>query len=322
MKTFYSGLISAAQDGVGTTDATIKTFLTRRINSRYEIATSKLNTWTQSTTRTFTTGTSAAADQQFYANPPNLREIESIVLNDGSFDYPLTTVYAQQEWDALNTQIVTGSWPERFFRRNVDFGIWPTPNANDYTGTITFTQRATPLYFANYVTGTVAVTENDQTVTVTTGVTTTFKPGFWFCLADANGEPRGSFYEITSITDSANFELTTFFEESTETGVKYIVGQIPNLPEEIHLSVAEGAISDFYGMKTKDTAAATRFDNKFWTGSYSISPLQAKGMDGAELGGILGAIKSYADRDSSVVVNRRSGVRDIFDFQIPRTFSV
>lgn len=319
MRMFYSTLISYAQDGANTTDSTIKTFLKRRLNSRYETVTDKLNTWTQTVQRTFTTGTSAGADQQYYALPPNLREIESIVLTTGSQDYPLIPVYEQTEWDMLNAQNITSNFPERYFRRANDFGIWPTPNEDDYTGEINYTQRATPLYFENYTTGTVAVTENDQTVTVTTGVTTTFKAGFWFCLTDSTGEPRGTFYRIGSITDSGNFELESYFEESTESGATYIVGQCPEIPEEGHELLAIGAVADFYGLKMKDTDSYTKFNNMFWTGAPNVTPLQAKKDD--NYGGLMGLIDAYKDRDSSVVVERVPVMRDSLEFRIPRTIT-
>jgi hypothetical protein len=152
-------------------------------------------------------------------------------------------------------------------------------------------------------------------------VTTTLKAGFFFSLTDSNGEPRGTAYEILSITNSANFELTTYFEELSEAGVTYCVGQIPNIPEELHMSLAEGAIADFYGIKQKDIESATRFDNKFWTGSYNISPLQAQNLEGQKIGGLLGAVESYKDRDDSVIVSRNPRIRDIMDFQTPREFT-
>ena len=317
MKQTYSDLITTAQDGAGTTNSIIKTFLKQRINRRYEVATDKLNTWTQSLVKTFTTGTSAGADQQYYYNPPNLREIESIVLTKDSFDYVLTPVYEQTEWDSLNAQIISADFPVRYFRRPSDFGIWPIPNEDDYTGTINYTQRAVPLYFEDYSTGTAAVTVNDQTVTLTTGVTTTLKAGFWFSLTDSNGEPRGSWYKIGSITDSANFELETYFEEATEATPTYVVGQSPEIPEEGHDLLAIGAISDFYAMKQKDLETATRFDNFFWSGNYNVTALQAK-KDG-DYGGLLALIDAYKDRDHSMILDRSPIVRDSLDFPTVKT---
>lgn len=318
MQKTFSGLISYAQDGAGDTSTTIKTFLKKRINERYEVCTDKLNTWKQEITRTFTTGTAAGADQQYYYNPPNLREISSLVLTKSSQDYILTPCYSQREWDLLNATVISSDYPRRYFKRANDFGIWPIPNEDDYTATLVYTQRAVPLYFEDYTTGTAVVTVNDQTVTLAGGgSTSTFKPGFWFTLTDSGGEPRGTPYKILSITDSANFELETYFEETTESGVTYLVGQIPEIPEEGQLLPAIGAISDFYGLKQKDMETATKFDNRFWTGNYNVTPLQAK-KDG-DYGGLLALADSYKDRDQSKILDRELTLRNPLDFRTPQT---
>ena len=321
MRFTYTDLIEYAQDGAGTTSTTIKTFLKRRINERYELVTDKLNTWTQSIVRTATSGDADGDSEQFYYNPPNLREFESIVVTIDDYDYVLTPVDSQAEWDRLNSgPQAGGAYPLRYFRRSSDYGIWPYEFEDDGTITTTYTQRATPLYFEDYTTGTAKVTENDQTVTLTTGVTTTFKAGFWFTLTDSNGEPRGTSYRILSITDATNFELETFFEETGESGVTYIVGQTPEIPEETQVLLAVGAISDFYALKRKDLETATRFDNKFWTGNYNVTPLQAK--KDMDYGGLLAAIDAYADRDSSVFVTRIPSVDNPLDFRIPTSVTV
>jgi len=210
-----------------------------------------------------------------------------------------------------------GGFPERYFRRRDDYGFWPYDFEDDGTITINYTQRAQPLYFEDYTTGTVAVTINDQTVTVTTGATTTWKAGMWFTLTDSTGEPRGSWYRIGSVTDSTNVELETYFEEATETGVTYIVGQSPEIPEEGHTLLAIGAIADFYMLKQKDTETATRFENRFWTGNPNVAPNTAK--KDKDYGGLLALIDAYADRDTSIFVNRSPSGVEPLDFQIPRT---
>jgi hypothetical protein len=320
----YSHIIATAQDGVGDTSSATKTFLKRRINQRYEIVTDKLNTWTQIVSRTFTTGTAAAADQQFYANPPNLKEIESIVLTDSDDNPypPLVRVDSQEEWDLINSEQVSSETPSRYFPRVNDFGIWPTPNEDDWTGTINYTQRAIPLYFENYTTGSVTVTENDQTITVAGGANLTtgsVKAGFYFGLTDSGGEPRGTYYKIGSVTDTTNAELETYFEEATEAGATYIIGQAPEIPEEGHDLLAIGAIADFYAMKTKDMETYTRYNNMFWTGAPNITPLQAKHRE--ELGGLLGLIDTYKDRDTGHVMYRGPMARDIFDLRNPLAYT-
>jgi len=321
MRATYTDIIASAQDGANDTSTVVKTFLKQRINERYELITDKLNTWTQSLQRTFTTGNGAVPplDQQYYYNPPNLREIESIVLTKSSYDYVLTPVYEQTEWDLLNAQTVSSDYPRRYFRRTYDFGIWPIPADNDYTGVINYTQRAVPLYFEDYTTGTVVATENSRTITVTTGNLSTgaVKAGFWFSLSDSNGEPRGSWYRIGTVDSATVATLETFFEEPTDSGATYIIGQSPELPEEAHKLLSIGAISDFYAYKQKDLDSAIRFDNLFWSGNYNVTALQAR--KDKDYGGLLALIDAYEDRDGSIVVDRYPIVRDPMDFRIPRT---
>lgn len=318
----YSRIISDAQDSVSNTSSSVKTFLKRRINNRFELITDKLNSWSQVLIRT----TSSVADQQYYYNPPNLREITSIVVTIDSFDYPLQPVYSQEEWDMLNAQTVTSVYPRRYFRRPTDYGIWPTPGTAGWTITINYTQRPQPLYFEDYTTGTVTVTENDQTVTFAGGADISsndgdVKAGFWFSLTDSNGEPRGTAYKIGSVTDSTNLELETFYEETTESGATYLIGQVPDIiPAEGHELLSIGATSDFYAQKTKDINAATAFENKFWSGSYNVTPLQARKDEKA--GGLAGLIQAYEDRDNSKVVERNIDFPDLLNFQIPRTITV
>jgi len=142
----------------------------------------------------------------------------------------------------------------------------------------------------------------------------------WFSLSDSTGEPKGSWYRIGSVTDASNLELESYFEETTVAGATYIIGQSPEIPEEGHTLLAIGAISDFYAMKQKDLETATRFDNKFWTGNYNVSPMQAR--KDKDYGGLLALIDAYADRDGSKVVSREPAIREILDFRVPTTVTV
>lgn len=302
MKLTYSDIIARCQDGASDTSTAIKTFFKQRINEKYEFVASKLNTFI----RVYYKTASTEENQQYYYNPPNLRSIESIKITIGDVDYPLEPINSQSEWDRINSiEFQGGVLPKYFFRRKDDYGIFPIPQSDDYTITIAYKQRATPLYFEDYTTGTVAVTQNDQTVTVTTGNFSTgaIKAGFWFSLADTNGEPRGTWYRIGSVTDASNLELETYFEEATETGASYIIGQCPEIPEEGHTLLSDGALEDFFMLKQKDPETAKTYNNKFWTGSPNVTASFAKKNDG-DYGGLIGLIAAYRDRDDSIIVHR------------------
>lgn len=162
----------------------------------------------------------------------------------------------------------------------------------------------------DYTTGTVTVTENDATVegadTPAWSTTTNLLPDDWFSLSDSNGESRGSWYRIGSVTDSDTLELETFFEETGESGASYIIGQCPELPEEGHELCAHGALMDYFMSFRQSPGKAKIWSNMFWTGDPNTSKARAEaGRKPWTGGGLLGLINDYRDRDSSQLIQRR-----------------
>jgi hypothetical protein len=312
MRMTFSDLISYAQGGVSDTTTPTKTFLKQRINERYQLVADKLKTFANSVPITALT----EAGNQYYANPRNLKSIEGISVTVGSMVRHLKPKNSQEVWDKLNVVTVTSDMAEYYFRRRDDYGIWPVPSNDGNTISITHTQTAYPLTAEDYTTGTVSVSVNNQTVEGAGGMTwnTSVKAGYWFSLADTNGEPRGSWYRIAGITDADTLTLETYFEEPTETGAKYIIGETPEIPEEGHVLLGIGAIADFYLLRRKDTETGTRFNNMFWTGSPNIVPNFAR--PDQNTGGLFGLIASSQDRDdmSALVERKPTGGDDLYDY--------
>lgn len=303
----FGDQIRIAQDGAGGDTSTVsQTFFKRHINSRDNFVVSKLPSYLTEITRTFST----VASQQYYHYPPNIREIESLVITIGSVDYPLTPVHSNQEWIRLNAlDFQGGAIPIYYFKRQRDFGIFPIPAAV-YTGTIEYSIRGGGLVRTDYSSGTSTVTENDATVEGAGGVAwstlTNVRPDDYFVLTDANGEPRGSWYQITSITDADTLELESVFEESTETGVTYKIGQCSPLPEEYQDIPAYLSLGDYYASFRQSQSKAQWWYNLGWTGDGSNSRRDGRDVSG----GILGLIRDYRDRDSSQLIKRNKNSGD------------
>lgn len=310
MRQTLSDLITICQNGAGQDTSTAsKNLFIQGINRADVFITSKLPSYLNEVTRTFAT----VASQQYYHYPPGIREVESLSITINSVIYPLTPIFSNKKWNELNAITIQNSAiPKYYFKRQRDFGIWPIPQ-DAYTGTITETTRGGGLYFEDYTTGTVAVTENDETVTVTTGDLSAgeVKADFWFCLADDNGEPRGNWYRIETITDTTHMELESVFEESTESGAKYIIGQTPEGPEEGHELRAYRALADYFMSFKQSSSKAKPWQNMFWTGDPDISRAVAERSNTPWTGGgLLGLINDYTDRDSSQLVKRGSSRQD------------
>jgi len=309
MRQTFSDLITICQNGAGKDTSTAsQTFFKQRINSRAEFILAKLPSHFSEITKTFST----VEDQQYYHYPPNIKEIEGIKITIGSVDYTLTSEVSLKKWNKMNAlSIQAGAVPTTYFKRQRDFGIYPIPQ-DAYTATIDYSIRAGGMTATDYTTGTVTATENDATIT---GSGTTFTATMderWFSLADAtSGDSRGSWYRIGSFTSTTALELETVFEETTEAGASFIVGESPELPEEGHELCAHGALVDYFLGFRQSPNRAKVWSNMFWTGDPDIKRSQAELSSKPWAGGgLLGLINDYRDRDSSQLIKRGPSKED------------
>jgi len=302
MRHTLSSLVTLCENASGGDNETAsQTFYKERLNQKNEFVMSRLPTFKAETTRTFNT----VADQQYYHYPPSIKEIESLQITIGSVKYILTPVHSNAEWVRLNALTFQGgAIPVYYFKRQRDFGIFPIP-ADVYSGTIEYSLRARGMVRTDYTTGTVTTVENDATVEGAGGTawstTTNILADDWFSLTDSNGKSRGDWYRVGSITDADTLELDTVFEETGEAGATYLIGQSPDLPEDMHDLLAYGTMADYYGMFRQSQSKAQGWSNMFWTGEWSNTSRAPERASG----GLLDAIRRYTDRDSSQLVLRK-----------------
>ena len=280
------------------TSTASQTFFKQRINARAEQILSLLPSRFSETERTFST----VANQQYYHLPPTAKGIKSLMVTIGSVDYLLNPVFSYSEWRRLNAiEFQAGAIPTKYFTRQRDFGIWPIPQGV-YTSTIVYNLRAGGMTKSDYITGTVTVTENNQTVE---GSGTTWTGGnaaaeMWFSLADSNGESKGDWYRISGVTDADTLTLESFYEETTAATQNYIIGESPELPEDLHELPAYGAVADYYASFRQDLTKAQGWNNMFWSGDWS----QTSRDPDIVAGGLVKGVQRYEDRDESQLINR------------------
>jgi hypothetical protein len=304
MRQTLSGLIGLCQKLAGNDTSTAsQTFFRQRITSRYQLVLSKLPSRFSEITKTFST----VDDQQYYHYPNQFREIKNLIITIDSVDYHLKPIESYEEWTNLNAiNFAGGAIPEYYFSRQRDFGIYPIPQ-DAYTGTLTYELSADGLVRTDYTTGTVTVTENDETVEGAGGMawstTTNLEPDDWFVLTDSNGDPRGSWYRVASVTDADTLELESVFEETTEAGATYLIGQSPEIAEELHDLLAYGAVADYYAGFRQDLEKAQMYNNYFWTGDFDKTTRDTG--DTRIAGGLLGFLQKNTSRSNSQLVRRR-----------------
>lgn len=308
MRYTYSDLLNDFLQNTGnlnnSSDTNLTNFFKRHLSSRYQLVLSKLSNYTAQKTQTAST----VAAQQYYHNPPGIVNIESVVLTVGSVDYTLEPVNSQSEWDRLNSvDIQAGAFPQYFFPRRDDFGIWPIPQ-DAYTVTIHYHLRDRNLTTADYVDGTVAVTQNNTNVTGTGTTWTAAMVGRWFKV-----DNDGYWYRVSAFTDTTHITLESVYEGSTASGGTYVIGESPELPEEGHILLSYGVTADYYSGPKKDSEMAKFYENMFWTGSGSVTPSFGESMSNA--GGLMGLMKKYASRSDKRLIRRRRSRGD-FDSRI------
>lgn len=301
----YSSLLNAFLRDTGnpaSTDAQLTNHFNLYANERYQLVLAQLGNYQNIKTQT----ASSVVAQQFYHNPPGFVQIESVTVTIGSIKYILKPVDSSLDWDILNAVTFTGSAiPMYFFQRRDDFGIWPTPQGV-YTITINYVYRDRNLTNADYVIGTVTATNNSTTLT---GSGTTFTAGMvgrWF-----TSTTDGYWYRITSYTSATVLTLEEAFQGTTGAGLAYTIGESPELPEDAHPLLSQGAVADWYAGPRGDIQKATWWNNVFWAGDGNNSDRTGKNVRG----GLIGLQKRYANRSNSKVV-RRTASRGLYNTKI------
>ncbi len=246
------------------------------------------------------------------------------MITIGDVDYPLEPIMSYNEWRRVNAiTIQSGAIPQRYFNRQDDVGIWPIPQ-DAYTATVVNAIRADGMTFADYSTGTVTVTNGDATVEGASSpawVAGGIKPGQWLTLTDSNGESRGGWYQILSITDLDTLELNRTFVGTTEATATYKIGESPELPDDGHEILAHGALADYFLEKRQSPSKAKVWTNMYWTGDPAVGRNTASNAKKPWTGGLVRMMNKYTDRYESQL-SRRVKQRDSRSKLFATTISV
>lgn len=228
--------------------------------------------------------------QIWYHNPPGLSKIETVTIPLGNIVLPLRVIHSQEEWDRLHIVPITSNYPEAVFPRRDDFGIYPTPSSA-VTMTLVGNYMPVSMTADDYSTGTVSVTQNSATITGSGTVWTVDMVGRYFFLTDSLGQSSGNWYRIAAFVSSTELTLETFFEESTGSSLTYVIGQSPDIPEELHEFIPHRAAGIYYGSRRRDLEQSQRELNYYYTGDYANGNRR-----GNIRGGVLAVLKDLQEK--------------------------
>lgn len=193
--------------------------------------------------RTFST----VANQQYYQMPEDAIRIKYLYVTVGSTKYPLTEIVDDDTWMELNMRTQTSSVPEFFYVKGSDqFGIWPVPSSSSNTGTLAFEVNMRDMTAADYSTGTIAVTAGSAAVVGTGTTFTASMVGRVLFVDPTTGTGDGAGYKIASFTDTTHITLENYYAGATAGSTTYLIGQVPDIPDEFHEALIDYAGYRYY----------------------------------------------------------------------------
>lgn len=208
---------------------------------------------------------SVVADQQYYQLPEDAIRLDKVSITVGSIVYPLIEVNNDKEWQYINSRAITSSIPQFYYIRGQDeFGIYPLPAESlSSAGELTYQARVPDIGATDYETGTVAVVNGSATVTGTTTVWTSAMVGRMFRIRDNSNDDI--WYRITAVASNTSLTLENVYSGDNASGVSYTIGEVPNIPEEYHLHIADYGLYRYY-MRRRDKEIAAMFKSDFENG--------------------------------------------------------
>jgi hypothetical protein len=241
----FQQLYETVQDEVGDSNSSTLVFIKRFINDGLKLFRSPLRRYYTRLEKT----ANLVANQQYYQMPEDANRISGVVVTVNGQNYPLRQVQSEDMWRRLNVVPAnTINVPSHYFIRGKDeIGIYPIPTSNVTDGIqIYYEPKQVDMSQADYTTGTVTVTNGDATVTHSgTGFTQSMTGRY---IQITNGDD-GNWYRIASFTSTSSVELENYYQGIGGSGKTFIIGEVPDLPDEYHPSLIDYACGRYYKRK-------------------------------------------------------------------------
>ncbi len=203
--------------------------------------------------------TDLAAGQQYYQYPQDCREMRNFKTHIGGIERSMSEVTDEEYWDRLN-QVVLQGLPYKFFvRMPSEVGLYPAPGADVPSGgELVFTRKHLAMTKDDYTTGTVTVSEGDDTVVGVGTVWTQDMAGRAFEVTDGSD---GNWYRILSVESATSLTLENVYQGLSGGAIAYRIGESAFIPEEYQETAVWYALSNFY--LGRDSSKQTQYLNLY-----------------------------------------------------------
>jgi hypothetical protein len=206
--------------------------------------------------------TGLVAGQQYYQLPPDAVRVTQIrVVSNGLF-VPVTQVSSEERWNRLNViPAATISLPTHFFvKGNNEIGLWPTPSQTVSNGLlISYEPRLVDMSVEDVTGASANVTNASTAVTFSTTPAKANMVGQWFQVTDGSD---GNWYQISIFNSTSSLTLGNDYQGLTGTGLSFVIGQAPDIPEDYHMALVYYAAYQYF-LKRKDANTAETYNSLF-----------------------------------------------------------
>lgn len=223
-----------------------------------------------------TTTITSVASQKEYNLPIKFHRIKSATFTSGGYQQPIDIVESQEYWDELQyINTGTSDTVTHCFIRNpigineATIELFPTPASSSLSLIVVYESKEVDMSADDYTTGTVTVTNGDETVTGSGTTFTSAMVGRY--LATTNDK---NWYRIESYTSATSIELNKKFEGTTAATQTYRIIDAMPVPERLHTLPMFYAASFIYGVKggtQEQVKYMAMFDNAFAKAKESMN---------------------------------------------------
>lgn len=266
----FTELKSLAQVGALDTSTSALSFLVDRINHRYHDIENEMESDTVEETRTGST----VAQQDWIYTPENLIRLQTLYVEVGSNRYVADEISDEDTWQAFkrNTTIYSDILQKVFVTRDRIY-LYPTPSTVK-TYTLIYETESVDLSEDDYTTGTVSTLANGG-LTVT-GVGTTWTSAMVGRFLKINSNKR--WYRISGVGSTTSITLASPYQGTAiSAGTEsYTIGELPRLPGNVHTTIVDGALWDFYTYFKKDASMARVYEIRYRDG---VKKAKRRGQD-------------------------------------------
>lgn len=246
---------------------------------------------------------STVANQTYYNFRPGLSKLTSATIQiSANYIPPLKIVTSEEEWNSYQQIPINSAFPTHIYPRRDTYGIYPTPQAV-YTMTLSGIWIPLNMTADDNKLGTIQITTNSASVVGTSTAFTSSMVGSWLGVTDGTSI-TGNMYRISSVTDATHLTLDRNIIDSSGSGLSYIIGQSPEIPEELHQFIPYRVGATYYAVRRRNPEIAQQYLNYFWTGDFSNSK-----REGEIIGGVLNVLRDLMEkgRDNSSLVETGGG---------------